>query len=736
MGFSPDMHHHSLRERESSPVPAAIQPHGALLSLDGLGVVTHLAGDTCQAVGAHPEALLGQPIDALVDSKGCALAQMMERLDPPLQGFVAKWHPRAPGGGAWDITAHPSREGAIIEFEPAATPPAEAAESLSQLSRAIASLDPGREPDELFATMAAEVRRLAGFDRVLVYRFLEGDAGEVVGEARSDALPSLLNYRFTGFDNKGQARKAYLRSRFRIIPDANYVPAPLRAVGRQDAEALDMSNCSLRSVSPVDLQNLKSMGVASSMTFSVVVDNELWGLIACHHSKPRQVSYEAREACRHLAGVFSHQVEAREETRHRREGASLRHLRAAWLDDLRVMLEGDRPLELDLARLAAMIPCEGVALVSPGRVELCGHTPDQAQTAALAHWLSEPLRHGVFATHHLAGQLGAAAPYATEASGVLATSVDSTDPVVLLWFRSEEVTRVTWVGNPDGSCASGDSPVPRIQQTSFPTWKQTIRQSARAWTRAEVNAARRLGRSLTALFQQQAVRELNHRLRDTLAEQQSLVAQKNVLMQEVHHRVQNSLQIVNSMLQLQARQTPDRDVRAQFEGAVNRLMAVGAVHRHLWRSSDAQNVRLGPYLRELCADLMFSWGDGWSGRVAVEATDAAIPSQTAVTLALLVTELLTNAAKYAYAGSPGPVEVRAHLTDDGLRTMVRDHGLGMHGRVHGGGLGSKLIRIFTAQLGGHAETVTGQNGTTVTITVPLRQSAGTERFAALGTTPA
>ncbi|MGN2251780.1 histidine kinase dimerization/phosphoacceptor domain -containing protein [Frateuria sp. GZRe12] len=723
MGYSPEEHHHILFDREPIHVPAAIQPHGALLWLDGLGVVTRLAGDTSRAVGMAPEALLGQSIDALIDSKGYGLAQMMERFDSPLQGYVARWHPEPPGNGAWDITAHSNQEGAIIEFEPAAAPPAEAADSMAQLARAIASLDLPRKPDELFGTMAAEMRRLSGYDRVLVYRFLDDEVGEVVGESRSGALPPLINHRFQGSDISGQARRLYLRNRFRIIPDANYVPAPLRTRGFREAEALDMSDCNLRSASPVHLQSLRDMGAASSMSISIVVKNELWGLVACHHGAPRHISYEVREACRHLGRAFSCQIEAREETRHHRQSAGLRHLRTVWLEDLRVALEGDRPLELDPARLAGMVPCDGVALVSPGRIELRGHTPDQTETAALAHWLKDRLRRDVFATHHLSGELAAAASYATEASGVLATSIDAPDPLVVLWFRSEESTHVRWAGNPHEFRGNGHSPVGPTPPASFATWKETVRQTARSWSRAEVNAARQLGRSLTALFQQQALRELNHRLRDTLAEQQSLVAQKNVLMQEVHHRVQNSLQIVNSMLQLQARQTTDREVRGQFEGAVNRLMAVSAVHRHLWRSSDAQNVRLGPYLKELCADLMFSWGDGWSGRVAVEATDAAIPSQTAVTLALLVTELLTNAAKYAYAGSPGPVEVRADRASDGLRLVVRDYGLGMQGKVQGGGLGSKLIRIFTAQLGGQAETLTGASGTTVTITVPLTKCA-------------
>src|SRR5690348_5128950 len=149
MGFSPDVHQISRCEREPIHLPAAIQPHGALLSLDGFGVVTQLAGDTRRAIGLVPEDLLGKPIDALVDSKGRALAQLMEKLDPPMPGYVAQWHPQPPGAGAWEITVHPKSKGAIIEFEPAAMPPAESARSISELARAIASLELPEEADAL-----------------------------------------------------------------------------------------------------------------------------------------------------------------------------------------------------------------------------------------------------------------------------------------------------------------------------------------------------------------------------------------------------------------------------------------------------------------------------------------------------------------------------------------------------------------------------------------------------------
>jgi two-component system, chemotaxis family, sensor kinase Cph1 len=379
------------------------------------------------------------------------------------------------------------------------------------------------------------------------------------------------------------------------------------------------------------------------------------------------------------------------------------------------MLDAGQPLVLEPAELAGLVPCDGMALVARARVERFGHAPDPPDIRTLAGWLEAPLRRGVYATGHLARELPSAAHYAVEGSGVLAIAVDCPEPVVLMWFRVGERSRVAPPGNPR------EAEAPAAGESSPRT------SAARPWTRAETGTISRFGRSLASLVQQQTLRDLNGRLRDALAEQRTLVAQKNLLMMEVHHRVQNSLQIVNSMLQLQARQTHDVQVRGQFQSAVNRLMAVSAVHRHLWQSSDAQNVHLGPYLRELCTDLTRSWGEGWSGHVAVTGGEVVIPSHMAVTLALLITELLTNAAKYAYGGAPGPVTVQVLEADGGaLQVSVADHGRGMQAEVQGSGLGSKLIRIFTSQLGGRVDTRTGAAGTKVTIVVPLMHRHGAE----------
>jgi two-component sensor histidine kinase len=144
------------------------------------------------------------------------------------------------------------------------------------------------------------------------------------------------------------------------------------------------------------------------------------------------------------------------------------------------------------------------------------------------------------------------------------------------------------------------------------------------------------------------------------------------------------------------------------------------VHQRLWRSDHIQTVDFGSYLEELRDGLLATWGRSWTGHIRIHARPVLIPTDQAVVMALVVTELLTNAVKYAYQGNPGPIDVT--VREEGrkaLRVTVRDEGVGMQPEAPRSGLGLRLTNALTAQLGGELEVAVQSLGTCVSLTVPL-----------------
>ena len=135
--------------------------------------------------------------------------------------------------------------------------------------------------------------------------FRSDEHGVVIAEEKESHLESYLGLHYPVIDIPKPARKLFYRNWVRQIPDVNYTPARLIPIHNPLTDTpLDLSACVLRGVSPCHIEYLQNMGVAGTMTISLIDDKRLWGLIACHHYSPRLVDYDTRKNCEFL-GQFA-----------------------------------------------------------------------------------------------------------------------------------------------------------------------------------------------------------------------------------------------------------------------------------------------------------------------------------------------------------------------------------------------------------------------------------------------
>jgi two-component sensor histidine kinase len=201
------------------------------------------------------------------------------------------------------------------------------------------------------------------------------------------------------------------------------------------------------------------------------------------------------------------------------------------------------------------------------------------------------------------------------------------------------------------------------------------------------------------------------------------LAQKELLVREIHHRVKNNLQLVMSLLNLHARRIKDPRAEAAFAEARSRINALATLHRRLYESENLQEVELRWFLEDLCAELRRG---GLAGsrdvELTVTSTDEVIGPDIAVPLGLLVTEAITNAYKHAFSGvDRGLIEVIVRRDSEAqLTLLVKDSGRGYDAAgsdIEPGGLGRSLIEAFARQLRGELE-VKSDEGTTVQVRFP------------------
>ncbi|WP_271899140.1 GAF domain-containing protein [Candidatus Phyllobacterium onerii] len=501
-------------DREPIHIPGSIQPHGVLLvaereSLEIVGAAGDVEGRLWPEWSEKTlNDLSRQDIRAVLDNESNTNSIVLD----PVRGISE----------IFEAVAHRSVDKLIVELEPAEIDACSTAFILADLDSWSSAFERSFNLRELCQNAATAFRHLTGFDRVMIYQFLDNGTGVVVAEDKAAALGTFLNHHFPATDIPKQARALYIRNRVRVIPDVSYDPAPLRSNKIELAE-LDLSDVNLRSVSPVHIQYLKNMQVQASASLSIVRDGVLWGLIACHHRSPRHLSLSKRIACRALAGGLARQIRAKDEAETYRERIHLRTSEDAMLRRMAIADPLDTVFSEYGGDFGEMLGADGFVASTDGQIYSAGNVPDQADVEALLDWATTKSAHQPFSTAELSKHYPPASRFSKEASGILSVTVPGDRRIALMWFRMEEIQMLNWAGNPhkDAALPPHQFLTPRA---SFEKWVEEVRGKSRPWTLNEMESARRLSHAVLEVVQRRQIEALNRELGQALAQKDRLLA--------------------------------------------------------------------------------------------------------------------------------------------------------------------------------------------------------------------
>jgi two-component sensor histidine kinase len=193
-----------------------------------------------------------------------------------------------------------------------------------------------------------------------------------------------------------------------------------------------------------------------------------------------------------------------------------------------------------------------------------------------------------------------------------------------------------------------------------------------------------------------------------------------VLLREVNHRVGNSLQIIASLLHLQANSSSQEDVKAALTNAMGRVAAVAQVHRRLYTSHDLKSVVLNQYLEALLEDLRRSAEGNKMSRLTLKAEPIEIDPDRAVAIGIIVNELVMNAVKYAYPDGSGPIHVELKPEGDDLLLSITDDGVGLNVKAdpRGTGMGQRIVSAMASKLEADVARDPAHSGTRIVLRFP------------------
>jgi two-component sensor histidine kinase/CHASE3 domain sensor protein len=224
------------------------------------------------------------------------------------------------------------------------------------------------------------------------------------------------------------------------------------------------------------------------------------------------------------------------------------------------------------------------------------------------------------------------------------------------------------------------------------------------------------------------VRRSNAGLEARVAERTSALEKAleraELLMAEVNHRVANSLALVASLVRLQAAANKNADVQAALSEIHSRIIAISSVHKRLYQSGDVGFVALDEYLSGLLDGLSDTMrNEGRTGSLTYELAPVNLPTDASVNLGIVVTELVTNAYKYAYPDADGDIRVALRqVAENNYEVLVEDDGVGPHAAApKGTGLGTRIVRAMAGNLGTEIEYIDRNPGTSARLSLTISQ---------------
>ncbi|MDO7743780.1 MAG: ATP-binding protein [Pedobacter sp.] len=531
--------------------------------------------------------------------------------------------------------------------------------------------------EDLLENAVVQVKEIINFDRVMVYRFAEDGHGEVIAEAKNPDLSPWIGLHYPASDIPKQARELYKLNLTRLIADVETSPCKI-CKAADNPNDLDLTYSQLRAVSPIHIQYLKNMGVASSFSISLKYKDELWGLIACHNYTPNFIDYKSREYAKLIGQILSSAIEFRQNEETMRKENELKNNLSKVIRQLLETESMADALTGYSTNLSDIVKSSGAALVYDKSIYKLGDTPDNKQLIDLIFWVDNKVIDSLYETDNLSAVYPEALTFKNSASGLLISRLYLEKRVYLIWFRGEKIQTVNWAGNPNKQISTSSDGLLNISpRTSFERWTETTSGFSESWSLADIKSAITLGEEITYGVNHRAVttRIMNERLKLAYEELETFSY-------TISHDLKNPIASIKSYAQLLIR---DQNILERGQQMLQRIadradqmnLMINAVldYSRIGRTAMLfRTIKTGSLINDIVRDLelIYELKD-----LKVTIGDTPDVKGDPIMVLQVFSNLISNAVKYSQRSSPPKVHISGKLVNDKVHYAIKDNGIGI-----------------------------------------------------------
>ncbi len=671
-------------DKEPIHIPGKVQSHGFLLAIDSNTVINYVSRNISEYLPVEAAGLLGKNIveleNLLQQTNEPGFITQMLQLGRHSKSFetINPYH-LVIGEAGFNLIMSQSGSNYLLEFEPTST--ATEVDIQKTIGRSVSEMLAGKQLKNLLDNAAIQIKNLIGYDRIMIYKFLDDGHGEVIAEVKENDLEPFLGLHYPASDIPKQARELYKVNLTRIISNVDAESSAIITLANDEGQAspLDLTHSVLRAVSPIHIQYLKNMGVASSFSISLLYRDELWGLIACHNYTPRFINFKAREASKLIGQIISSALEYKQDEEN---NTINEHYKTAYDNLSAVLRKGGNIAEAltqNQSTILDVTDASGAILFFEDQLFTLGQTPEREQIGSLVDWLKHHMEDRIYYTHQLPEVYQPAKAYSTVASGLLACTLSKELGELIIWLKPEQISTINWAGNPNKPLEITEDGIMNLSpRRSFDVWSQTVKYTSARWLPEEVSYVLKLREEVVYAINRQAneIRILNEKLKMAYEELDTFSF-------TISHDLRTPLSTIKnySELLLESNNSLDDDARRILQKVIGGADKLNFLIKEVLNYSRVGRTEMEPVdleMKQLIEDLKNDFVVAFNTHnlvFEVGNTPSVYGDRTMVTQ--VFSNLLNNAIKYSSRSNPPRVVVEGKETNTEIVYSIKDNGVGI-----------------------------------------------------------
>jgi len=548
--------------------------------------------------------------------------------------------------------------------------------------------------ENIWKVLLKEIQDIIDFDRAMIYQFLYDGSGQVIEELVKPNLESYLHLHYPESDIPAQARALYLKNPVRITSHVSGKTFPI--VGVIPREQMDLTYSVTRSSSPVHREYLKNAHVESSFSTSIIVNGELWGMVACQNAAPKHFDLQSRLLAETLTRTSANAFASYKSLETLKEYQRINLNNISLRQNLLSEEDFGKALETNIKDIMDSCAADGMIIKINNEILTAGNVPNHSDIEKIIIWSRENnhnFEENIFITNTLCQDINVELDNPEISCGIITSVLGSNTSDMLIWLRKEQGQKIKWAGKPEKGTVSeikdGVEIIKFSPRKSFEVWKEYVKGTSLPWKIKEIESARWITSVILKASHTKSsqIVDLNNQLKELNQELDSFS-------HTISHDLNTPLTVIKLNAQV-AKKIPDpENIQKSLDSIITQVDMMSEMIRNVLELSrikkseiELKSIEVDALINTLAEDSKLSFNSPHT-EIIIENTPEVLGDKTMIYQ--VFGNVIGNAVKYSSRSEKPLVKIVGEVYEDTVTYKITDNGIGIDKKES-----SKMFKIFS-----------------------------------------